>query len=319
MRVIFKLVFAIIINVVMVSLSFATNFEKVVAIVNGVELTEADRNQESQKIAPRLAGFHRNLSSEKIKEIETQALTELVEMELQYQDAITKGIKLSEKEFNDEMQKLEKKFKSKKDFNNAIESSGFTQKKMHRLVERNLLSARMKKLEVDDKVNISEQMVKEYYNNNKEKYFKPSEFHLYQILIKVDPALSIEDKAKLKVRAESVLKKIKDGGEFAKIAETDSDDMYRIKGGDIGFVHEGRLIQEIDDAVKTLRTGDVSNIIESIYGYHIIKLVEKRETRQMPFEEVKAGINSKLVEEEKERLFSKWMDGIKRKAKIIYQ
>lgn len=291
---------------------------KVVAVVNGAELTAAELGQEKQKIAPMELGFHGSMPEEKLKEIETKALSILLDKELQYQDAVAKGLKIEKEVLAAEQEKLAARFKSKGEFTKALEAAGFTEKSLARFIERNILADRIKNQEVNEKAKITGQMVKEYYEKNKDKYFKPEEFRASHILVKVDPAASAEDKAKLKARAEALLKKIKDGADFGEVAAENSDDMSRIKGGDIGYFHAGRIVPEFEAVILTMKVGEISGIVETIYGYHIIKLTEKKVPHQMQFDEVKEKIKADLTEREQKRLFEQWMGGLKAKAKIVY-
>lgn len=298
--------------------SRAEDAVNVVAVVNGAELTAAELSQEKQKIAPMELGFHGGMPGEKLKEIEKKALTALVYKELQYQDAIAKGLKVEKELLAAELEKITSRFKSRDEFNEALKGAGFTEKSLMRFIERNILADRIKNQEVNAKTGITDHMVKEYYGKNKDKYFKPEEYRASQILIKVDPAAGTEEKAKLREQTLSILKKIREGADFGQMAADNSDDMSRIKGGDIGYFHVGRVIPELEAVITTMKVGEVSGIVETIYGYHIIKLTEKKLPYQMQFDEVKEKIRADLAAREQKRLFEEWMGGLKAKAKIVY-
>jgi parvulin-like peptidyl-prolyl isomerase len=304
--------------VLMPGYSQAEDAVNVVAVVNGAELTAAELGQEKQKIAPMELGFHGGMPEEKLKEIETKALSILLDKELQYQDAVAKGLKIEKKLLAAEKEKLAARFKSKGEFTKALEVAGFTEKSLTRFIERNILAERIKHQEVNEKVKITDQMVKEYYEKNKDKYFKPEEFRASHILVKVDPTASAEDKVNLKARAEALLEKIKDGADFGEVAVENSDDMSRIKGGDIGYFHAGRIVPEFEAVILTMKVGEISGTVETIYGYHIIKLTEKKLPHQMQFDEVREKIKASLTEREQKSLFEQWMGGLKAKAKIVY-
>lgn len=296
----------------------ASDMERIAVSVNGENLTVAELSQEVQKIVPMEASFHGGMSAEKIKSIETRALAILVEKELQYQDALSKGMKPDKEAVEAELKRVIERFGSKKEFAKAIKQAGFTEKLLERFIARDLLAQKIRKQEVDDRVSITDTAVREYYETNKNRYMKPEEYRASTILVKVDPASTAEERAKLKERAESLLKRIKDGADFGQIAYDNSDDMSRIKGGDMGFFHVGRTVPEFEEAVKKLKVGEVSDIVESMYGYHLIKLTEKKEPRQLPYEEVKDKIRAQQIEKEKKRLFEAWMTGLRAKAKIVY-
>lgn len=296
----------------------ANDQENVVVTVNGEKLTVAELSQEVQKIVPMETSFHGGMSAEKIKSIQTRALAILVEKELQYQDALAKGLKPDDKAVDAEFNRVVARFNGRSEFEKAIKKAGFSEKLLRRFIARDLLSEKIRKQEVDDRVGISEAAIREYYETNKSRYMKPVEYRASTILVKVDPASTTEERAKLKERAEVLLKKIQDGADFGQLAYDNSDDMSRIKGGDMGFFHTGRTVPEFEEAVKKLKIGEVSGVIESMYGYHLIKLTEKKEPRQLPYEEVKDKIRTQQIEKEKKQLFDAWMAGLRAKAKIVY-
>ena len=291
---------------------------KVVVTVNGVQLTEADLNQEVQTIVPMESSFHGGVSPEKMKVIRSKAMDTLVEKELKYQDALSRGLNLGEGGLDAEIEKIKVRFKGKGDIEKLIVDGGFSPTSFKRFVERKILADKVTAEVVDKNVHISDDMVTAYYAVNKSRYMKPREFRTSHILVKVEPSLPDDEKAKLKGRAESLLKRIKDGAGFAELAEKESDDLTSIKGGDLGFFHEGQTQPEFEDAVKTLKVGEVSTVVETLFGFHIIKLTDKKEPRQLPLDELKDKIRGQLTENEKERLYNVWVGGLKAKAKIVY-
>ncbi len=124
--------------------------------------------------------------------------------------------------------------------------------------------------------------VKAAYTANKELYKAPEQVHVAHILI------ANEDDASAKAQTEELLKQVKAGADFAKLAsEKSSDPGSRAKGGDLGLVARGRMVPEFEEAAFALKNaGDISPVVKSKFGYHIIKLIEHKPARIMSFEEV---------------------------------
>lgn len=127
-----------------------------------------------------------------------------------------------------------------------------------------------------------EAQVKAAYAANKEQYKAPEQVHVAHILI------ANEDDASAKSQAEELLQQVKGGADFAKLAsEKSSDPGSRAKGGDLGLVARGRMVPEFEEAAFALKKpGDVSPVVKSKFGYHIIKLIEHKPARIMSLEEV---------------------------------
>lgn len=298
------------------SILFAAETAKVVVTVNDVALTEGDLSEEIQRILPKESGYHSGVTPEKMKEIRVKALAALVDKELQYQDALVKGLKLSDDALDEEFNKFKQRFKG--DFSKQMADAGFNKSSLKRLLERRILNDKIKLQMVDQKVNVNDEKARDYYESNKSKYMKPQEFVARHILVKIDPSANDEERAKRKEKAESILKKLKDGADFAELAEKESDDMSRIKGGALKTFHLGQTEPKFEDAVKKMKPGEISGLVETIYGLHIIKLEEMREPRQLQFDELKEKIRASLREQEEKSLYQQWMGELKAKAKIVY-
>lgn len=298
--------------------SGAQPVSKVVATVNGAKLTEAELNQEINILMPMNQDFHGKTSEEKMEKIKAKAMKNLVDLELRAQDAEAKGIKIPSSEFDVDYNKMLAKFKTKKALKAAYQDSGFTDKSFKRMIERKLLADKIRLAEVDGAVTITQEKVKSHYTANVARYSKPEEFRASHIMVKVDPSLSSEEKLALKTKAENLLKRIKAGEKFEEIAINESDDLSKIKGGDLGYFHAGQTQPEFDAALFKLKVGEISDVVETLYGFHIIHLTERRAPRVIPFDEIQDRIKKDLVDTEKKQLLENWMDKLYKKAKISY-
>lgn len=290
----------------------------VVAIVNGVNLSKADLDQEIGIIMPMNRSFHGNLSAEKMNKIRAEALKNLVDSELRAQDGAAKGLKIPASVVAEEISTMSKRFKTKEDFVAAYTASGFTEKTLARITERRLLAEKVRLAEVDGKVTVTPEKVKSYYSENVSRYGKPEEFRASHILVKVDPAAPPEQRQALRLKAETLLKRIKNGENFEDLALNESDDLSKIKGGDLGYFHRGQAVAEFEATLLTMKPGEASNVVETLYGYHIIRLTDRRAPRQIPFDEIQDKIRKDLVESEKKQLLESWMNGLYSKATISY-
>lgn len=296
----------------------AETVSKIVAVVNGINLSEADLNQEVNIIMPMNQPFHGKISDEKIKKVRSDAMKILVDYELRAQDASSKGIKISQAVIDEEMNKMVKKFKSKEALAAAYKGAGFTKKTFLRIMERRLLAEKILASEVDDKVSVTPEKIKNYYDSNSSKYNMPEQFRASHILIKVDPGASQEQRKAFRVNADAILKRIKDGEKFEEIAINESDDPSKIKGGDLGYFHAGQTVAEFEEALTKLKVGEISDVVESLYGYHIIRLTDRRPPRQIPFDDIQDKIKKDLISSQKSNLLEEWMGGLYKKAKITY-
>jgi peptidyl-prolyl cis-trans isomerase C len=163
----------------------------------------------------------------------------------------------------------------------------------------NYLATLYLKHEILSKINIPDEDLKKYYEGHKDEFKTPEMVKVRHILVKVDESAPEKDKKAARKKAEGILKRIKAGEDFAKLAAEVSDDPgSKENGGEIGFFPKGRMVKSFEDAAFALKPGEVSGLVKTQYGYHIIKLEEKKPAGVQTFDEVKENIRQKLVQDQ---------------------
>ena len=120
----------------------------------------------------------------------------------------------------------------------------------------------------------------------------------------------------MKQQAQEILKQLQAGGKFDELAKKNSIDAAAAKGGDLGWFGKGAMLPEFEKAVFGLKEGATSGIVQTKYGYHIIKLTGKRPAGIRPFEEVKEQLQSAVLPEKQQEVFKKLKEDLKKGAKI---
>lgn len=289
--------------------------EKVVAKVNGEEITKLQIERAIDEFLPR-AFYHGNITQEKRDAFRQQALDLLIKRELYYQAAVKAGLKIGEDEKEEALKKVRERFKSEREFQSALKSAGFTAGTFEKEVGRNLLVSRFVDTEITRKSAVTDQYLREYYEDHKKDFMRPESFRVRHILIKVPATATEEEREKAKKDAEEVLAKAKKGEDFGDLAYKYSMDDWRVKGGDLGVVHKGRLDPSLEEAALKLKPGQLSGIIQTIYGYHILKLEEKFPPTQLGFDDVKKGLKKKLEDSRRQEIEAAVLKRLKDEAKI---
>ena len=242
----------------------------VIAKVNNISITKEEFLKESQ-LVPEWA--KQNFSTKDGKE---RFLDELIKKELIYQDAKNKGLDKD------------------KDILAQVEEF----KKM------TLLSLVLKK-EIEEKVQVSDEEAKDFYNKNQDKFKKGEEIKASHILVDTEK------------EAKDILAKLKKGEDFAKLAMALSKDKgSAAKGGDLGSFTRGRMVPEFEEAAFSLKPGEVSAPLKTQFGYHIIKVTESKEGAMTPFEEAKETVKRQLISEKQKSAFDAYVEGLKKKSKV---
>jgi peptidyl-prolyl cis-trans isomerase C len=202
-----------------------------------------------------------------------------------------------------------------------VKQSGFDKrpeiKEQLEFYRDNFLANEYIKREVAGKITVPENEIKAYYDSHPDEFKKPEMIRARHILVKVEPSASQNDKEKAKEKATDILKKIKAGDNFEKLADDLSDDPgSKSKGGDLGFFSRGRMVKQFEDAAFSLKPGETSGIVETQFGYHIIKVEEKKDASTEPYDAVKDKISQKLIQERVKTKVAEFLDKAMKDAKV---
>jgi len=267
--------------------------EKAVARVADTIITEADLRDALDRYIPSGA-FHGSIDRSQKDEYRVSALNDLIETELLYREALKRGMKPSEEAIEAVILHNIKQFGSEEKMNKAMEARGFTLDILRDKIRKNNMAETLLK-ELRAQSSYTEEELQKYYEENRAKYKRPDAIQLYHILISVDPGASEEIWQEKKKFAEQLLAKIRAGEDFGSIAYKYSDDPYKFKSGDLGFVHRGRLSPpELEDAAFSLKSGEMSDVIRTIHGFHILKAGERKPGETKSFDEVKGMLKKEL-------------------------
>lgn len=294
---------------------WAGAYKKPVAKINDTVLTEADLEAALNEIMP--AGvFHGGFSSEKRASHRPQALEKMIEKELFFQEAIRTELKIDKELIDNEIDKISKKLGGEKQYKEALKKVGLTETQHKAKLRKKYLINEIIDVEIEKKAEVSSDEAEEYYHENRKKYMRPEARRLTHILISVKPNATAEERRLIKDDAQNVLERIKAGESMSEMASNYSDGPYRVKGGNLGLVHKGRLDPELEEEVFKLEPGPVSNIIETRYGYHIVRVEEVKAAEQLTFEDASSRIKNELAEENKKQLREIFVKKLRAQARI---
>ena len=287
---------------------------KVIARVGSVPITDFELNQKLRKLIPLASSFHSGVDPKKVSELEEQAFQEMVESALMTQYAIDNEVVVPKSAVDEDMERIRASFPTKKAFEAAL--GKLTISDVRAAIYRKFLAQEALKVAVEDRVTVTEEMVKKYYDDNKHRFMRPEQYRASHILRKVDPSSSQEEVLKVKKKAEELLAKAKAGEDFYNLAYYNSEHRTQFVGGDLGMFHKGQIQEELEAELVKMEVGEIAGPIRSLYGFHVVKLTEKNPARQMTFDEMKP----KLLESERKSQFDKirteWMASLKSQYKV---
>ena len=169
---------------------------------------------------------------------------------------------------------------------------------------------------VISKVKVTDKDVEEYYKNNPKEFEKPETVKARHILIGFKGDMTEDQKKELRKKADDVLKKAKRGDDFGQLASEYSDDPgSKTKGGELGYFPRGNMVPEFENAAFNLKPGDISDVIETPYGYHIIKVEDKKAAEMPAFDSIKEQVKIKATQAAEQKKINEFIEKAKKDTK----
>lgn len=185
------------------------------------------------------------------------------------------------------------------------------------LLTRDFLATQYLSKEVVDKVQASEEDMRLYYKIHESEFKTPEAVRARHILAKAEKSATQETKKKAQEKIGDILKRIKNGEDFAKLAsELSEDPGTKAKGGDLGFFPRGKMVPEFEAIAFSMKQGEVSGIIETEFGYHVVKIEEKKGPAIEPFENVKDKVREKVLNEFRKARVDEFMEKAMKDANV---
>ena len=284
--------------------------ETSVAKVGSVVISEDEFQYEIQKRLPAVS-FHGNLKPETLEKIRKEAKELLVTRAYKVNYAYEQKLSVGKEAVNADWATFAGKNPG------VAKATPYEVEKLKEFRHQDLLAKLAEEQAVDSKVMVSDGEVKKFYEANKSQYFQQKLFKASHIMVKVDPSSNKEQKAALKQKAEKILERAKAGEDFFNLAYYESDDRSKYVGGSLGMFHAGQTVPEFDAEIQKMKAGEIAGPVLTLYGYHIIKLDEVQDARQLSFEQVEDKVRSRLKEDKRKKLYDEWMNALRQKYPLV--
>jgi peptidyl-prolyl cis-trans isomerase C len=287
-----------------------------VAEVNGVVISQEQFDKELEIHLERVSRQGRQLSDDQLTTLKKDVLEGLIEREILFQESQKTGIKIQDQAVDEQLAAIKKRFPSEAEYNNALSKMNLSEAEVKTQVARGLAIRELIDQQITSKIEITDEESKAFYDGNLQLFKQPEQVKASHILIKVDAAATDAQKAEARKKIDAVQQKLKDGGDFAELAKEYSEGPSNSRGGDLGYFKRGQMVKPFDDAVFAMQPDEVSDIVETRFGYHIIKVYDKKPEQTLAYADVKDQLNQQLKQEKVEKEATKYIDQLKKDAKI---
>jgi peptidyl-prolyl cis-trans isomerase SurA len=253
----------------------ATSLDRIVAVVNEEIILESELEQMVHTVEAQLEAKGAPLPPDDM--LEKQVLERLIMQHLQLQLADRTGIRVGDETLNQALQHIAENNKlTLSQFRDVLEKDGFDFPVFRESIRKEMIVSQLHKREIDDHVTVSEAEIDNFLTTQKKQGNQDVQYHLAHILVAIPEAASPEEVQAAKTRAKQILHQLQQEADFQKVAIAYSDGQQALEGGDLGWRKMGQLPTLFVDVVPKLQVGEVSPLIRSPSGFHIVKLVERR-------------------------------------------
>jgi len=293
-------------------------FPAVVARVNGKAILGRDLEQRVlSELAPIGNPKWESLREDYRQELVDESLAALIGNELIYQKATEAGTEVTLAEVQAEFDRFAKGFSSDGEMNLALANRGLDRVSFTRELRKSLLVAKYIDENITKKVAVTPAEVSKYYNENTEEFRHPDMIRTSHILIPVPQSATAEQERSARERAGTILARLKKGEDFAKLAREYSTDATASQGGDVGYTPRGQLVAEYENAAFKMEPGQISDLIRTQFGFHIIKLTEKKNAGLASLTEVQKELAEFLKNQKSESELGKLVEQMRGQAEIV--
>lgn len=279
-----------------------------VAIVNGAVIARGDLEKASRVITVQ------NPAGRQLTE--NDILEELISTELLYQAGKKLEIKDLDQQVGERIASYKARFPDNAAYEKALKTAGLTPKELEVLSRKEIVIKNLVEKEIVPKITISETEARKYFDENIDKFKHVESIRASQILCSVDAKATAEEKKKARENAEALLKEIKGGKDFTELARTNLICPGGKNGGDLGYFARGVRPQAFDTVAFAMKPGEVSGVVETGLGYHIIKIIDKIDAGPGKFDEAKERIKDYLKKSQIRKSLADYIARLRENAKI---
>jgi len=293
----------------------------IVARINGKEITGQDLDRAYISSWRQFLREGVALSNDVQQQVMTELLQAMVGTELLRQAAVKEGMKVDPASVEATFRKIASGAPSEEEFKKALEKEGLTQETLRAQISDRMLADLWVAKYVaahQKQVGVTEAEAKEFYDKNPKMFERQETVRARHILRKFPPNATEQQKKVERQKIEEALAKLTAGEDFAKVASTYSSDVTASKGGDLGYFPRGRMVPQFEDVAFSQKPGEVSGVVETRFGYHIIRTEEKVPGGVIPFAQVSKPIIEQMGNERKQKAINAEVEKLRAKAKVEF-
>jgi peptidyl-prolyl cis-trans isomerase SurA len=290
----------------------------IAAVVNEEIVTISEVRDAMALEAEQLHQQHSGATLQKqLQELYQRTLQSLIDVELQLERARKLNLSVSEEDVTYNVDRLKEQNQiTDEQLQQMLQSRGLTMEAYREQVRRGLLVGKVVNVEVRSRLAILDSELEEAYRQQRERYRIAGELTVSHILFMVPEHATPEQEAYIKEKAATVLQQLRHGGDFVTLAKLHSEGPSADRGGLLGTFRSGELLPGFEEAVATLQPGEISDLVRTRVGWHIVRLEDKKAGDYKPFEAVRDAIKEELSRTRAEQKYEEWVESLRQQAHV---
>jgi peptidyl-prolyl cis-trans isomerase C len=286
----------------------------VLARVNGEAIEKWEFDNAVKRVESRAGS---PVPADKRDEVFRGVLDQLVAYHLLAQESRARKLDVTDAEVEAQVGQARQGFPTEETFQQGLLLQGLTMDQLRQQARTGLQVQKVIETEVASKIAVQDAEVSAFYQQNLDRFKQGETVHASHILIGVAQTASAAEKTAARAKAQAALKQVRGGADFATVARAQSQDSGSApKGGDLGFFPKGQMTPTFEEAAFKLKAGTMSGIVETPFGFHIIKVHERRAPRTAPLAEVGGQIRGFLEQGQREAKLEQFVEQMKTRSKV---
>jgi peptidyl-prolyl cis-trans isomerase C len=289
---------------------------EVAAVVNGKTITQQELAAQLQRVKQRAKQQGGDIPEERIDQIRKDILDNLIDQELLFQETVKAGIKVDSAAVASHLSGFKKQFPSEDKYKDALKEIGMSEEELTAAINKGMSIQELITTRITKDLTVSEDESKAFYQQHPEYFKRPEQVKASHILIKAGPEATAEQKAEAQKKIAMIGDQLKKGKDFAELARQYGEDGTKEKGGDLGYFARGQMVKPFEDAAFAMQPGQTSEMVTTPFGYHLVKVTDRRAEGMTEFSEAKESIERHLKQAKTEKQVKDYVENLRKNAKI---
>lgn len=292
--------------------------DTVVVSMNGHEIKQKDVDRELENI---LAQYQGRVPPQQLLQLQTQfreqAVESLINKQVLSAEADKQNIQVTDNETETELKRISSQFESPEKFKQQLDMMGMTEEKVREDIRQNYRIEKLLKSHLPE-ITVSDEDTEKFYRENTDSFTTPEQIQASHILLAIADNATDEVKKQKREELTAVLGQIRGGADFAELAKKHSDCPSKEQGGSLGSFARGSMVKPFEDAAFAMKKDEVSDIVETQFGLHLIKLTGRTEAQVAPLAQVKDRISEYLKSQKQNEAVGAYLETLRKAANIEY-